>query len=53
MKLSPLERMETYTVKTETHTVTLDDYAAGIHATSHAFFKKEVDGSVPWVISRV
>ena len=53
MKLSPLEWMETYTVKTETHTVALCDYASGIHSTPHAFFKKDADGSVPWVISRV
>lgn len=53
MKFFPLELMETYTVKTQTHEIALCDYASGIHSTPHVFFKKDNDGSVPWVISRV
>lgn len=53
MKLTALELLETYVSKTETHRVVLADYAVGIHCTAEVFFKKEVDGSVPWVISRV
>lgn len=53
MKFIPLEVMETFVSKTETHSVALADYGPGIHCTPHAFFKIEPDGSVAWVVSRV
>lgn len=53
MKFSPLEMLETYTVSMQSHAVALADYAEGIQSTPHVFFKKEADGSVAWVITRV
>ena len=53
MKLTPLAMMETYVSSIETQTVNLAEFTAGVHCTPYAFFKKEADGSVPWVISRV
>ena len=53
MKFIPLALMETYVSKTEAHAVVLADYGTGIHCTPHAFFKKDTDGTVPWVISRI
>ncbi|MFZ4540881.1 MAG: MBL fold metallo-hydrolase [Rickettsiales bacterium] len=52
MKFTALELLETYVSSAETHSVALGDYAPGIHCTNHAFFKKEADGSIPWVVSR-
>lgn len=53
MKFTPLEMMETYVKAEHTHRLALADVAPGIHCTPYAFFKKETDGSVPWVVSRV
>lgn len=53
MQFIPLEKMETYVSAAETHHVELAEYGAGLHCTPHVFFKKEADGSVPWVINRV
>ncbi len=52
MKFYPLALLENYTLETLTHTCVLSDYVAGVHATPDAFFKKEADGSVAWVIDR-
>jgi len=53
MQFTPLEKMETVVVETQRASVTLADYTPGIHCTPQAFFKKEADGSVPWVVTRI
>lgn len=53
MKLTPLDIMETYVSKVESHSVDVAELAPGVHSTPHAFFKKEKDGTIPWVVSRV
>ena len=53
MPFTPLEKMETVAVEIQQTRVPLANYGAGIHCTPQAFFKKEADGTVPWVITRV
>ncbi len=53
MKFTALDSMETYVCATAQPSVELTEYGTGIHATTDVFFKKEADGSVAWVVSRV
>lgn len=53
MQFHPLMPMETYVADVRQHSVSLDTYPTGIHSTPHAFFRKEADGTVPWVVSRI
>ncbi len=53
MQFTQLDKMETVVVETQRNTLLLADYAPGVHCTPQAFFKKEADGSVPWVVTRV
>lgn len=52
MRFIPLDLMETTVASREAHTLPLGGYGEGVHSTPHAFFRREADGSIPWVVSR-
>lgn len=53
MHFTPQPMMETYEAERVSRQVDLSGLGAGVHSTPYAFFRKEPDGTVPWVVSRV
>jgi len=53
VKFTPLQPLEIYVSHSESHRVSLKKYSSGINSTPHVFFKKDENGNVPWVVTRV